>query len=688
MAAGSIVISLLMQTGSFETDTARATKAAEKRLKELEKTAVAAGKTIGIAFAAAAAATIALGRNLVNGLDALNDAADATGASVENLSALEDVALRTGTTMDNVSGILVKFNNVLKEADGKNGASQALKAIGLDAEELKKIDPAEALRQTAVALSKFADDGDKARIVQELFGKSVKDSAPFLKDLAEKGQLNATVTKEQAEEAEKFNKQLFELQKNFIDLGRALSSDFIKGINEAAKAFKESGLIEGFRTLFTGNDQFKNDKRLVELTEQLLQAENALSRSRGKDAIFGDRSLETAANERRLKLIKEELATVQAYQKVLQGENVPESVKPKIKPPKPTATTTTTKGPDPDADFKAYLKNLELQIQRTQELSAVEKVLDDIRRGALSVTEPQKAQLIALAERIDKEKELNEVIAFRRGLVIAEGDAVTKENEARASQLEQLLSATPSARLEKDRADVKLLTDEYERFVRTSGQYGISEQQYLEAVSARLNLTAEGLKENQSLADELNLSFTSAFEDAVVEGKKLSDVLGGLEKDIIRIVTRKLVTEPLADFLGDSLKGLLGGSSGSKSSGGSAGGLLGSLFGSVFGGGASSAGLGLDSIFGGFFANGGIPPMGKVSVVGENGPEFFVPNTAGRIIPNDQLGNYNQASNAPVYKQSINVNISATPGMSRDTALQQGLAYGTGIQRALNRNGV
>jgi len=41
---------------------------------------------------------------------------------------------------------------------------------------------------------------------------------------------------------------------------------------------------------------------------------------------------------------------------------------------------------------------------------------------------------------------------------------------------------------------------------------------------------------------------------------------------------------------------------------------------------------------GGMFAEGGRPPVGQVSVVGEKGPELFVPDTAGTIIPNDQLG--------------------------------------------------
>lgn len=42
----------------------------------------------------------------------------------------------------------------------------------------------------------------------------------------------------------------------------------------------------------------------------------------------------------------------------------------------------------------------------------------------------------------------------------------------------------------------------------------------------------------------------------------------------------------------------------------------------------------LGSLFGGLFAKGGDPPVGKASIVGENGPEWFIPKSAGTIIPN------------------------------------------------------
>jgi tape measure domain-containing protein len=46
----------------------------------------------------------------------------------------------------------------------------------------------------------------------------------------------------------------------------------------------------------------------------------------------------------------------------------------------------------------------------------------------------------------------------------------------------------------------------------------------------------------------------------------------------------------------------------------------------------------LGKILGGLFANGGSPPVNKISVVGEKGPELFVPRSAGTIIPNNKIG--------------------------------------------------
>jgi hypothetical protein len=88
----------------------------------------------------------------------------------------------------------------------------------------------------------------------------------------------------------------------------------------------------------------------------------------------------------------------------------------------------------------------------------------------------------------------------------------------------------------------------------------------------------------------------------------------------------------------------------------------------------------LGGILGGLFANGGRPPVGKASIVGERGPELFVPKVAGTIIPNTKLGGGENVSNV------VTVNVDATgssvAGSSTD-AQALGAAIGAAVQAQL-----
>jgi lambda family phage tail tape measure protein len=80
-----------------------------------------------------------------------------------------------------------------------------------------------------------------------------------------------------------------------------------------------------------------------------------------------------------------------------------------------------------------------------------------------------------------------------------------------------------------------------------------------------------------------------------------------------------------------------------------ASGLMGMLLRSVMGGWQGNAAMGTD--VGGYtsslaqFADGGDPPTNRASIVGERGPELFVPKTAGTIIPNHALSGMGGTTN-------------------------------------------
>jgi hypothetical protein len=157
-------------------------------------------------------------------------------------------------------------------------------------------------------------------------------------------------------------------------------------------------------------------------------------------------------------------------------------------------------------------------------------------------------------------------------------------------------------------------------------------------------------RENENLARDLGLSFQSAFEDAILRGEKLRGVLAGIAQDIARIILRQTVTTPLAGLVMGGLSSAFGGSS----------------LGDIRGPGGSTS-----IPFGGPRALGGPVEAGSAYLVGEQGPELFMPGQSGRIIPNGQTGStvVNQTIQISVgVAQTVRAEIAALmPAIKRQT---------------------
>ena len=78
------------------------------------------------------------------------------------------------------------------------------------------------------------------------------------------------------------------------------------------------------------------------------------------------------------------------------------------------------------------------------------------------------------------------------------------------------------------------------------------------------------------------------------------------------------------------------------------------------------------------FAAGGKPPVGRPSIVGEKGPEIFVPTSAGTIIPNDRIGG-GITNNIVVNVDASGSNVEGNEQQSREL----GLVLSTAIQAQL-----
>jgi len=101
--------------------------------------------------------------------------------------------------------------------------------------------------------------------------------------------------------------------------------------------------------------------------------------------------------------------------------------------------------------------------------------------------------------------------------------------------------------------------------------------------------------------------------------------------------------------------------------------------------------MALNAAFSGFklpgFAAGGRPPVGKPSIVGEKGPELFVPRQAGTIVPNDQLGG-GGATNVVVNVDASGSSVEGDGGQAEQLGSMLGAAVQAEIARQQRPGGL
>ena len=151
----------------------------------------------------------------------------------------------------------------------------------------------------------------------------------------------------------------------------------------------------------------------------------------------------------------------------------------------------------------------------------------------------------------------------------------------------------------------------------------------------------DGLKEKfMEIGQGIEDGIVSGLTDAVMGTKTLAEaatgVLNNLKRKLVEVAMQRAVSG-IGNFFGNALSGIFGG--GKKSS----------SFASFPNAFDTSFDMGLLG-----FANGGRQPVGRASIVGEKGPEIFVPRSAGTIIPNNAIGGGGTTNNM------ITVNVDAS----------------------------
>lgn len=184
----------------------QAAAAAKKADAEADKL-VGTYKAVGAAIGAAVAGTLFATDQILKSIANYQDLADAMGTTASGVSSLQTAADMSGTSMDKISGISQKLTKSLLDINKEgNATATALKAIGISAEEFKRLSPEDQLKQVADQMAGFEDGTEKSAIAMALFGKSGAEMMPFFNDLSEAQNRNISLTAEQIAQADEYAK--------------------------------------------------------------------------------------------------------------------------------------------------------------------------------------------------------------------------------------------------------------------------------------------------------------------------------------------------------------------------------------------------------------------------------------------------------------------------------------------------
>lgn len=354
----------------------------------------------------------------------------------------------------------------------------------------------------------------------------------------------------------------------------------------------------------------------------------------------------------------------------------PAALSPVVTKPK-TGKTQAEKDAEAAAKF---LKTLQEQVFKTQELTAYEKLHNDIKLQGLKLSSDQYDKAVGLATVIDMVAEAERA----RGATIQRNNALFEQQEkltAKALEYEMQLSAygmgdaqaqrlqerirllqeqqAEMRKIENDRANALAGADSQSAADRVAEQYAQRLEIVRNAQAEELRMfddfTAKKMEKDQSwilgfqnavntyiensrnvyqAADQAVTSIFGSMEDALVSfvttGKAgFKDFAASILADLARIAARSALTG-LGSSILSGIGGLFGGSTG------------GGVDYSLTGGG--TGGLGLQ--FGGFRAAGGTVSPGSLYRVNENGPEMLsiggadylmTGNATGYVTPNAAL---------------------------------------------------
>ena len=716
MSAGSIVIDLLMKTGAFETDTARAESIAKKRAQAIEQAFSSMGTRIAVGASAAGTALAAMIGSTANTAKEISNLAVLSGASATEFQRFAAAARSVGLEQDQLGDIFKDFREKIGEFVSTGGGEmkdffeQIAPKVGVTADAFRNLSGPQALQLYFNSLQKAGLSTEQMSFYLESAANDATKLIPLLRDggkelksLGDEAERTGRVMNDDAiKSAAEFAKNLDELGSILTGIKQTIASEFIPTLNYFSGKFltvaKDVGVAQAALITFgeavaqsLGVDELaklNKEAKVAQLTVQSLGRQ--LETAQGLPSWFGGDEKTVATIRGKLDAEIRRAAQIAEQIKSLTGTGkTPSATLPPVpsvsgNPWKPPETGKKSSG-EKVTEAQRLLETMQRQLQTALNLTELEKLQADIQSKKIAGLTPAiQNQLVGLAKQIDMAKELGdfdratseylkEREAFEKSIVALRKELMTDE-ERNADALKAQLELIGQIKEAADRGDltrraIGKATAEAPDFAGLAPEVGgpFGELAKIDEAEEKLNEWYDKQLEMLARFREERADLTAEFDEEEVQLKQQHQAKL-MQIESARSIAQLSAAQSLFGNLADLTKNFAGEQSGiyktmfalQKASA-----IAQSIMAIQQGiamaaanpwpvnlaamASVAAATAGLISNISGVTLNaratGGPVSQNQPYLVGERGPEMFVPNTNGAIVPNNKLGGGNVTVN-------------------------------------------
>lgn len=615
---------------------------------EKARTTAAVGAT---AFAALAYQAMKLADEIV-------DTAKANDIAVDSVLKLRNALALSGGDAESAGKLLSTFTaNIDKAAEGSFEAQKTLKGLGVSLQDLRTMSIDELLTKALSGLANMEDPLTRNAKAMELFGKAAKgvDFSSLNQEMENGAGVSAAQAKAIEDAAAAYD-SLAQAGRDFnvmlaTELGPSIKAtvDYLGGMKEIM-----SGAGTVFRTVF---------ETVVVLGNRVVGTFEAIAREIGhtfenakllaKFDFAGARALNQAyeaKNEQKARELEEFERRVMGGGGG-RGGGVSDFVDPRLAGAKPDAP----KGPKRTVKEGVDKEALAEQRRLKAEADAAKKKADDeekkrqaiILRGIGVEMEQREEANRLLAEQESMYQKGNVAQIERQQLASMEIDRAKEMLElvfqGRNMRGEDLQLAQELKTIEWNRLDAIRAINADETLDRDARAAALQRENELAQKSVDLAKQRNELTK-QTREGTMSEGFFKAMSDAArnasTEFERGQEVFGNVMSNMEAAIDKFVQTGKFAfkDFAASIIRSLIAAEMKMQAMKIFRG-VIGAAMGAFSGGGGFGSGNAFgNQDLGGFLAEGGPADANTPYIVGEKGPELFVPRTSGTVVPNNRLG--------------------------------------------------